>query len=232
MALKIFGTDSAKAADRENFSDDIVGRFRSGHVVNGRPQSLEAWRVTTGDPAVAETIHDLLGGSAPQEWETESEENIEVFTNSSEVVIVVESPDDVRQQMVLRSADGKIVRAGDGETISYPPELAGQPDPNAGKPLAELKNLARAGMGAKPETTVTFRLAENPDLGKFRFTSSSWSLAKDMDYFDTLAALAKIDGPARIRLSLVRESFTAKTGPRAGQTVSFMKPFLKVEGPA
>src|SRR5690606_39483525 len=56
---------------QQDFSGDVVGRFRSGYQVDNRPQSLGAWRVTTGDPEVAARVHELFGGDSPQEWRSE-----------------------------------------------------------------------------------------------------------------------------------------------------------------
>lgn len=70
---------------------DIAGRFRSGHLINDRPASLEEWRVTTGDPEVAQKVYELLGGEAPQEWAAKGEVNIEVFSASSSVDIIIEN---------------------------------------------------------------------------------------------------------------------------------------------
>src|SRR5690606_40800256 len=70
--LKIFDTETAKATRKQqDFSGDVVGRFRSGYQVDNRPQSLGAWRVTTGDPEVAARVHELFGGDSPQEWRSE-----------------------------------------------------------------------------------------------------------------------------------------------------------------
>lgn len=232
--LKIWDTESAQASRKQqrDFSDDVVGRFRSGYQVNNRPQALGAWRITTGDPDVADRVHELFGGDEPQNWDATGEDNIEVFTEAASVTVILDGPNAIRQRMVLRNRNGEVVRASDGEVIEYPEEMAGQPDPQAGQSLAELKDAARAGIGAKPETDIFFRLADDPDLGKFRFRSGSWDLASDVNYYGVFEELAKIDGPALATLTLNEKSFVAKSGPRKGKTVSYTAPSLRVKGAA
>ena len=63
----VSGSYHAGTSGFRGVENDVVGRFRSGHQINKRPAALSEWRVTTGDPEVAEKIHDILGGDAPQE---------------------------------------------------------------------------------------------------------------------------------------------------------------------
>lgn len=233
--LDIFGTDAAKAskeARNRDFSDDLVGRFRSGFVLNSKPQSLDAFRVTTGDPIVADKIHEILGGDEPQEWEAPGEDNIEVFTSASSVEIVLDKHA-IKQQMVLRNANGEIVRISDGAVLTYPEDYAGKPDPQAGQSLRERKENARIGMGSKPETDVFFKIKGHEDLGKFKFHTGSWDFVSDLNYYSTIEELEEIwetGGRALATLALVDVSFTAKGGPRKGNKVSYKKPVLKVTG--
>ena len=240
MTLRIFGKnpDAQPSARKGNaFRDDVVGRFRSGHQINGRPAALSEWRVTTGDPEVADKIHEILGGDAPQEWEARGEDNLEVFTASGEVEIILEGTKALRQQMVLFSRAGKLIYASDGETITYPEDQKGDPDPDAELAFQERKAKARDGLGAEPQIEVYFRLAEDPDLGIFKFQSGSWSMASDLAYDDTEGNLRDAiadseDGKARATLKIEEVSFVAKNGPRAGQTVRYNKPVLKIKGAA
>jgi hypothetical protein len=241
MSLRIFGGPNGTPEKKKSYADDIVGRFRSGYQVdNGKkkvPVALTEWRVTTGDPEVAEAIASLLNGDEPQEWDASGEDNLEVFTKAAEVEVILENAKALRTAMVLRNREGKIIRSGDGETIRYPEDQAGNPDPQAGQTLAERKQAARDGYGAVPEIDVYFRLAANEDLGLFKFHSGSWSFASDLAYHDVEGQIEDIvednDG-ARVRatLSLEKVEFVAKNGPRAGQTVSYTKPVLKVKGAA
>ncbi|QNJ56531.1 recombination directionality factor [Arthrobacter phage Niobe] len=235
MALKIFGDNPETAsAPRKRFADDVVGRFRSGHQINNRPAALSEWRVTTGDPEVADAIHEILGGDAPQDWEAKGEDNIEVFTASKEVEIILEGEKSLRQKMVLWSRAGKLVQSGDGQTIDYPEDKVG-PDPDAALSFQERKAKARDGIGAEPQIEVYFRLADDPELGIFKFQTGSWSMASDLAYNGTDDDLADAvadseEGKARGTLKLEEVSFVAKNGPRAGQTVSYTKPVLTIKG--
>lgn len=218
MAINIFKVDPNAKSQR--FSDDIVGRFRSGAQVNGRPLALEEWRVTTGDPEVAKAVQDMLGGDDPQEWATQTEETLEVFTKSKTLEVVFDGPGAIRSGMVLWGRNG-IIHQCDGEVTTE-----GTACPQAGKTVKERKEAAKAGHGCEPNIQVYFRLAEDPDLGKFKFFSGSWTLAEDIG--DAEAALERIDGPARGTLTLEVVEYTTK----AGQHRRFTKPVVKVKGPA
>ncbi|UVK59052.1 recombination directionality factor [Microbacterium phage Cen1621] len=227
MALKVFGTDpETQPKPRNSFADDIVGRFHAGYMLNNRPATVDEWRVTTGDPDVAERIHELLGGDAPQKWETKGENDIEIFSASAEVDIIIEKASALRQRMVFRNREGKIIYATDGE---YKLDASGrptdEPDPDASLSFQERKQRGRDGLGPVPDIELYFRLASDPDLGIFRFQTGSWSLVSDIAYngIEQQLAEATEDGPATATLKLEPVSFVAKNGPRAGQTVSFTK---------
>lgn len=234
MALKIFGENGPGNGGGKKFSDDIVGRFRSGYQSGtGKkktPQALSEWRVTTGDPEVADAVQGLLGGDKPAEWEATGEDNLEVFTEAPEVRIVLEKPSALRQAMILWGRNGKMIRKGDGETIDHPEDQKGDPDPQAGQTLQERKAAAKDGTGAEPQIEVYFRLAEEPDLGIFKFQSGSWSMVSDLAYNETEEEIEDLfaDGAESVEATLRLEevSFEAKSGPMAGKTVTFTKPVL------
>jgi hypothetical protein len=226
LALRIFQNDPEKAP-RQSFADDVVGRFRSGHQINDRPAALNEWRVTTGDPDVAAAIFDLLGGDAPAEWEAKGEDNLEVFTASKDVAIIIERANSLRQRLVLWGRNGKPIYTTDGEKKDD-----GTPDPDAHLTLAERKQKGRDGTGPTPDVELYFRLAENPDLGIFKFQTGSWSFVSDLEYNQTEDAIADAiadseSSRATATLTLEEVSFTAKNGPRAGQLVQYTKPVLK-----
>lgn len=235
MALKIFGNAENAAPKKKSFSDDVVGRLRSGYVENDRPVALQEWRVTTGDPVVADRIVELLGGpDGVSSWETKGEDDKEVFTTSSSVDIIIEKATALRQDMVMYTRKG-IAYVSDGEQITYPDERKGQPDPQAGQTFQERKAAAKDGTGADPRIQLYFRLADDPDLGIFKFQSGSWSLVSDLSYHgveDELADLTADGASVRATLALEQVSFVAKSGPRAGQTVEYTKPSLTLKGVA
>jgi hypothetical protein len=233
MALKIFGTDpDAQPKPLTKFADDIVGRFRSGYQLNNRPMALTEWRITTGDPEVADAVHELLGGDDPQSWEAKGEDNLEVFTASGEVPVILEGTKALRQRMILWGRNGKIISESDGETLSD-----GTPDPDAELSFQERKQKARDGVGAEPQIEVYFRIAGHEDLGIFKFQTGSWSMAQDLARDDVEGKLADLvadseTGKVKAVLKLEHVEFTAKQGPRAGQTVSYTKPVLEIKGAA
>lgn len=225
--LKIFGTDpETQPKPRTSFADDVVGRFRSGYQIDGTPAALTDWRVTTGDPVVADKVFDLLGGDAPQEWAAKGEDKLEVFTASNEIEIIIPGPKSVRQRLVLWGRSGKPIYSTDGATKDD-----GTPDPDADLSFAERKQKGRDETGPTPDVDVYFKLVGEEDLGIFQFKTGSWSIVQDFAYDGTIEKLAEIDGPTRAVLKLEEVSFVAKNGPRKGQTVNYTKPVLKIRGP-
>lgn len=151
--------------------------------------------------------------------------------------MILEGEKALRQQMVLWSRNGKLIQASDGATITYPEDQKGQPDPDAHLSFQERKARARDGFGAEPQIEVYFRLADEPDLGIFKFQTGSWSMASDLAYNDVEGDLREYaadseSGKVAGVLKLEEVSFVAKNGPRAGQTVSYTKPVLKIKGAA
>jgi hypothetical protein len=238
MALKIF-RDTENEPQRSVVSD-VVGTFRAGRIdEDGNPESLDNWRVTTGDPEVADAIADLLKGTEPEEWETKGEENLQVFTEVDTIAIVLEDATAVRQRFIQRNRAGEIVYTSDGATKDD-----GTPDPHAQLSLAERLQLAKDGMGPALETTIWFRLddamgevelggqpAKAGDIGKFRFQSTGSSIGKAVDRDQIEAKLEAAGVPMRAKLTIEKVSFKAKSGPRAGKTVSYNTGALKLLGP-
>jgi hypothetical protein len=217
MAFRIFDVDNneTKAAS----SDDIVGRFRSGHQLNGRPMALSAWRVTGADPVTLEAISDMMGGSEdkPDRWDTKSDETYEVFTNSTSVDIILDGPNALKTGMVLW---GRKTRIRECDGVSQTDEAAS--DCACPSDIRERKEAAKNGTACEPSIQIYFRMAANPELGKLKFFTGSWSMAKEIGAAED--KLAKIGGPATATLSLEVVSFTTKDG----KEITFTKPILEV----
>lgn len=230
----IWETDpDAKPRPRSSFADDLVGRFRSGRMVGKQPESLPEWRVTTGDPVVADKIAELLGGD-PEEWDTEKEDNLEILTTSASVRIIIANSDAIDASMkkfgfagLEHHCDGRVYLSDDD------PKLVGE---SCGCPDAfqDRKDRAKSGKGPKPSVDLIFTLAEAPELGKFRFNSGSWELVKVLH--DVIAAVDTVGGadvegkggvPVWATLSIENVSYTTK----AGRDVSYNKPVIKVTAP-
>ncbi|MFJ6636601.1 hypothetical protein ACIQMR_35335 [Streptomyces sp. NPDC091376] len=224
---RIWETDPDSKPRERQFSEDFVGRFRSGRLVGKQPESLNEWRVTTGDPVVAEKIAELMGGAA-EEWDTDKEDNLEILTDSASVEIIIESSHKIDASMKLFGMSG-LVHHCDGVEFLSPEEDKGQPC-GCPKLLQDRKDKAKSGRGPKPSIDVVFKLADAPELGLFRFNSGSWELVKVLH--TVIADVDKVGGateeatggPVRATLSIENVSYTTK----AGRDVSYNKPVIKV----
>lgn len=238
MALNVFRAAETVAPQRSQYAD-VVGSFRAGYAENGTPKSLDEWRVTTGDPEVADAIHSLLGGEAPQSWETKGEESLEVYTAAKSVTVVLDGASAVRQRFIQRNRNGEIVYTSDGAMKDD-----GERDPHANLTLDERLKLAQDGLGPALETTIWFTLddgmgdvtlggspAKAGDLGKFRYSSTGKSIGKQVDRDQIEAQLDDYGCPVRAKLEIEHVSFVAKSGPRAGKEVSYNTAKLKLLGP-
>jgi hypothetical protein len=218
MGLRIWETDPEAAPKKRTKLADVVGRFRSGYQAGNRPVALSEWRVTTGDPELASELQELLGGPDPEEWETKSEDNLQVFTTTSKLHIVIDSPKALRQRMVLWGRAGAI-RVCDG--VEQSGEGAEGKACECPKGLQDRKDAAKKGSGCQPEITLYFHLVDLPDAGRFRFTSGSWQLVRDLG--DVEDALNAAGGPVFATLELEVVEWT-----KDGQKRSFTKPNINI----
>ncbi len=198
-----------------------VGRFHQGRLFEGRPEALDAWRVTTDDADVAAHIASLLGGE-PQTNGSEGGPVYEVLTSRDSVRVIMDGPDAVAAHMVLWR-NNRIIHQCDGSQFLSPEEKKGQP---CGCPplLQDKKQAARDGRGPTPVVDLTFRIAAAPMLGEFHFMTSSWQLAAQLS--DLMDALERIDGPAVCDLTMELVVYTTK----AGRGVCYRKPVVTVLG--
>jgi hypothetical protein len=227
MAMKIWESDpNNKPAAREEYSDDSAGTFSIGRMgEDGKPESLDTFRMVTASPATAEAIALLLGGSVT-ELETDKDAYLEVITARNLVPVIVASPAGLYSDLKLWSKANKLVHHCDGDTFLSPDEKKGRP---CGCPelFAERKAAARDGVGPSPSIELTFRLAEDPELGEFKFRTGSWTLAATLyqveEKFDNIG-----QREALAELTLEFVEFTIKKGPDKGVKVSYYKPGIKV----
>ncbi|MFD4699796.1 recombination directionality factor [Streptomyces niveus] len=220
---RIWETDpDSKPRERSSqFQNDIVGRFRSGRLVGKTPEALNEWRVTTGDPVIAELIAGLMGGESA-EWDTDKEDNLEILTDSKAVAIIIDSSDKLDASMKLFGNSG-LVHHCDGVEFLSPDEDKGEA---CGCPplLEDRKAKARSGRGPKPSVDLIFKLEASPESGYFRFNSGSWELVKVLH--TVIESIDKYDGPVRATLAIENVSYTTK----AGRDVSYNKPVISVVG--
>jgi hypothetical protein len=230
----------ARPKEMPSFSDDTVGRFRSGRLVkSGKteiPESLNEWRVTTGDPTVAAKVAELLGGES-EPWETDHEDNLQVLTTSKTVQIIIE-PDGVDASFKQFIPGSGLVHHCDGFRFLSPEEDRGEPC-RCPSLINERKLKATQGRGPKPSVDIKFRLLDAPELGIFRFNSGAWKLVEalgplfaDLDKYGNAGdEESGTDGvPVRASLTIENVSYVPKKGTMAGKTVSYNKPVVKVFG--
>ncbi|MFD4141577.1 hypothetical protein [Streptomyces sp. NPDC058572] len=218
MAIRIFETDP-DALPKGTFSDDTVGRFHSGRSVNGIPEALSDWKVTTGDPDVAAAIAQLMGGQ-PEETDSTSENFIEILTGTNRVKVVLSGASAVSSDMKLWNGNVLIHHCDGVEFLS--PETDKGIACGCPPLMDDRKANAKTKRGPSPSISVLFRLAEDYDLGLFRFQTSSWKLAEVLHEIEN--ALDKVGGEALAELSIELVEYTTKKG----RDVSYFKPVIKV----
>jgi hypothetical protein len=220
MAIRVFETDpDAKPKERVSYGGQI-GTFAAGRKdAKGNPVALPSWRILTGSQDVADSVAQLFGG-APFDTESANDHHIAVDTDAETVLIVVDKPSDLRADMKLwnRSA---LIHHCDGIEFLSPDDQRGDP---CGCPetMEERKAAAKKFTGPSPSIELTFRLADDYELGEFRFKTGSWTLVDVLHHVEN--ALDAIDGPALCELTLELVEYTTSKG----RDVSYRKPVINV----
>jgi hypothetical protein len=173
-------------------------------------------------PQAAESVASALGAQ-PQRRLANGSEQFEVVAEKASLRVVIENPGKLMAQMKLWDSRG-LAHHCDGRAFLSPEADAGHP---CGCPsdMAERRVRARRGQGPQPVTALLFRLAGCPDLGSFRFRSSSWRFAETVE--GIRAQLAEVGDPALCDLAIQTVEFTTQNGRR----VCYHKPAVKVLGP-
>jgi hypothetical protein len=228
LATRIFETDpDAQPRERKSFTKpDIDFYFRAGMQVEderGRklPQQLTEWRVTTGDPAIADAVAQLYGG-APEEWDTPKDDAMQVLTRAGSIRVVLSGSGAIADKLVQWGRKGPIHEC-DG-MYSLLDRDFGQP---CGCPelLADRKAAARDEAGPAPYIQTTFRLADDYELGTGQLTSTSWDLLVSL--YAVRDALDAVNGEALCELALEHVNYTTKKTKRV---VDYHKPVITVLG--
>lgn len=232
MALRIFDTDpdaKPKARKAKTEYERPAFNFRSGMQVwnaskrRNEPVSLPAWRVLTDDPAVADGIAELYGGTT-EEYDATKAMNLHVLTEAESVEIVINGSKAIEDKLILWGQGGPAHEC-DGE-FSLLPDDRGEPC-GCPRTMAERKELAkrRPPKGPSPSINVTFRLAgAGYELGTGKLVATAWSLAEVIH--EVKDALDQVEGEALCRLTLEHVQYTNK----AGIDVSYRKPVIDVLG--
>ncbi|MFE2245237.1 recombination directionality factor [Streptomyces lavendulae] len=234
MPLDIWTTDPEnKPKARETYADDTVGRLHSGYMEfdektkKNRPVALSEWRFSTGERTVADAVAQLFGGTPVENEESTSENFIDVFTPAAKIPVII-GPGGIESDM-KQWVNGKLVHHCTGTTfLSHRDEsMIGQP---CGCPrlFAERKQLANDYMGPNPSITVTFSLADDPELGQFKYQTGSWTLAKVLHEAEDALERLGAGGSVFAFLELEYVEFVLTKGKDRGQTVSYTKPVIKV----
>lgn len=201
----------------------VVGAFRSGRLVDSRPESLPTWRVTTAHRHIATGVGIILGGTTT-ETSAGDGRRMEILTTTRRVPIIVESPDDVASDKKQWGHNG-IIHHCDGVHFLSPAdrrgELCGCP-----KDPTDQRIQAKSGLGPHPSTTAFFRLADRHELGIFKFHSTSWSFAETIP--ETRKELAGLHRNALCALSIDTVEFSPTDG---GIRMRYRKPDIRVLGP-
>jgi len=220
-----------KPAERKVYSDDTVGRLHSGYMDESNPKkpvpvALEKWRFSTGDKVVADAVAELFGGTPAENDESTSENFIDVFTDAGKVPVIIEQEGiywDMKQWI-----NGKLVHHCDGFTFLSHTKDDALIGAACGCPVlfADRKQAAKDYQGPNPAIKVTFRLADDPELGLFSFQTGSWTLFKVIH--ESEGALENVGETATGALELEYVEYTPKKGPMRNKLVSYTKPNIIV----
>ncbi|MFE9767042.1 hypothetical protein ACFYPC_21395 [Streptomyces sp. NPDC005808] len=222
-----------KPKERQTYADDSVGRLHSGTTeVNERgnvvPVALTEWRFSTGEKHVADATAQLFGGTPVENEESQSENFIDVFTGATKIPVILEA-DGIHWDM-KQWVNGKLKHHCDGFVfVSHKDEDKVGRDCGCPSLFAERKAAAKDDDGPNPSITVTFKLADDPELGEFKFQTGSWTLMAVLhEAEDALARIGK-GGPVLAELELEPVDFVIKKGPKRGTPVSYVKPVIRVK---
>ncbi|MFD3904122.1 hypothetical protein HXS80_15940 [Streptomyces sp. CB04723] len=226
------GDEENKPKARQTYADDTVGRLHSGYSETNEkgnlvPVALSEWRFSTGEKTVADAVAQLFGGTPVENEESTSENFIDVFTSKSRIPVVIEA-DGIDWDMKLWW-NNKLKHHCDGfDFLSHKDEdMIGQP---CGCPTLfdERKAAAKEGDAPNPAQTVTFSLADDPELGRFKFQTGSWTLFKVIhEAEDDLERIGQ-GGAVLAYLELELVEYTPKKGPMRNKLVSYYKPVINV----
>ncbi|GGR52344.1 hypothetical protein GCM10010219_66720 [Streptomyces netropsis] len=186
--------------------------------MNHGPESLPHWCVSTRDPKVAKAVAQRLGGR-PAVPAPDAEDRLEILTHAAKVKVVA-GPGALVTDMRLWS-HSRLVHHCDGARFLGP---EGDRDRPCGCPrfMTERKAAAKSFQGPQPNTVLTFRLADAPELGLFRFHSMSWKLAEAIQEAKDAIDCANDGVLVELGLELV------KLPTASGVSVSYRKPVIKV----
>ncbi|WP_374704556.1 hypothetical protein [Streptomyces sp. NL15-2K] len=202
--------------------DEWAGHFHSGRSGGRRPEGLKCWRVTSERAEVVECLREAFGGEI-RECRTGDSFTLDLLTCAERVNVILTDEGSIRTEMVMWGPSG-IRHHCDGVRFLSPDEKRGT---RCGCPagMADRRNRAMAGRGPQVSAEISFRVARFPDLGEFRFRSSSWRL---MEAANSVRARFPVEGSEIIcDLALEPAAFAL----HSGLTVIAVAPSIKVPVP-
>jgi hypothetical protein len=198
-------------------ADHVDGRLRYATLVNGRTRILPTWLLTTCDRHVAARAAMLLGGELNID-DDRVEQSYQVLTQSAELDVLLDGPQAILLRM-LRRHGSTIVRSCNSRTQQTP---HGERPCQCPVALKGRWEVAKTGRGCEPLIHLTCRLADDPALGRFLFSSAAWTFAEHASA--VRVAIRRCRGPVLTRLGIDR----ALHATASGATFAYTQPTLMV----
>lgn len=186
--------------------EGLLGHVWSEEMCASGPIPLGSWLVTSQNEAVAYSVGHLYGESVRPV--TRPAGGFEVMLQSDVVEVRVDYPVDVVSRFI-RGTENDPDHLCDGAILLAPAHAAGRP---CGCPTLphERRAAAASGAGPKPDVRLDCRLLRAPELGRFRYSSSSWSFSESLNSLTT--QIRRADGPTRLELRLDGRRLTTRSG--------------------
>lgn len=183
----------------------LDGRLQYATLVNGRTRILPTWLLSTSDRHVANRIAVLLGG----EFSTDDDglgQSYQVCTGHTELEVLLDGTQAIRLRMlrrhgsaILGSCNSRTQQTPDGDRPCQCPVA-----------LKARRDVAKTGRGCEPSVYLTCRLAGDPTIGTFLYSSAAWAFAEHASA--VRMAIQRCRRPVLVRLGINRALHTAASG--------------------
>jgi hypothetical protein len=192
-------------------ADDVDGRLRYATLVNGRIRILPTWLLTTSDRHVATRVATLLGGKLNIN-DDGLEQSYQVLTSYAELDVLLDGPQAILLRM-LRRHGSTILRSCNSRTQQTP---HGERPCQCPVALKARWEAAKTGRGCEPLIHLTCRLADDPTLGRFLFSSAAWTFAEHASA--VRVAIGRCRRPVLTRLGIGHVLYATASGTTFGYT--------------
>ena len=197
-------------------ADHVDGRLRYATLVNGSIRILPTWLLTTSNRDVAAHVARLLGGEL--NIDDGVQQSYQVLTRNAELDVLLDGPQAILLRMlrrhgstILRSCNTRTQQTSHGERPCQCPVA-----------LKARWEIAKTGRGCEPLIHLTCRLADDPALGRFLFSSAAWTFAEHASA--VRVAIGRCRRPVLTRLGIDR----ALHATASGTTFAYTQPTLMV----